>query len=60
MIKSKFGDSVKSKSWSAQVNEVLCKIVCHNICVVIHEMFELGIKPNFKFSVGSLELTTRV
>ena len=51
MIKSKFGDSVKSKTWSAQVNEVLCKIICHNICVVIHEMFELGIKPNFNFCV---------
>ena len=57
MIKSKFGDSVKSKTWSAQVNEVLCKIICHNICVVIHEMFELGIKPNFNFSIKSQEST---
>lgn len=47
MIKSKFGGSVKSKSWTAQVNEVLCKIICHNICVVIQEMFELGISPEF-------------
>ena len=31
----------------AQVNEVLLKVLCHNICVVIHEMFELGIEPNF-------------
>ena len=51
MIKSKFGDSVKSKTWTAQVNEVLCKVIYHNICVVIQEMFELGIKPNFNFSV---------
>ena len=51
MIKSKFGDSVKSKTWTAQVNEVLCKVICHNICVVIQEMFELGIKPNFNFCV---------
>lgn len=47
MIKSKFGDSVRSKLWVAQVNEVLCKIICHNICVVIQEMHELGIKPDF-------------
>lgn len=47
MIKSKFGDSVRSKTEVAQVNEVLLKVLCHNICVVIHEMFELGIKPNF-------------
>src|SRR3989338_6328850 len=47
MIKSKFGDSVRSKTWTAQVNEVLCKIICHNICVVIQEMHELGINPDF-------------
>ena len=45
MIKSKFGDSVRSKTEVAQVNEVLLKVLCHNICVVIHEMFELGIEP---------------
>lgn len=52
MIKSKFGDFVRSKSWTAQVNEVLCKIICHNICVNIQEMYELGITP--KFSSGNL------
>lgn len=53
MIKSKFGDCVKSKVWSAQVNEVLCKIICHNICVIIHEMQELGINPNFSMPINS-------
>ncbi len=47
MIKSKFGDSVRSKTEVAQVNEVLLKVLCHNICVVIQEMFELGIKLDF-------------
>jgi transposase len=47
MIKSKFGDSVRSKTEIAQVNEVLLKVLCHNICVVIQEMFELGIEPSF-------------
>jgi len=47
MTKAKFGDSVRSKLWQAQVNEVLCKIICHNICVVIQEMFNLGINPDF-------------
>jgi len=50
MIKSKFGDSVRSKTWTAQVNEVLCKVICHNICVVIQEMHELGIKPEFNLT----------
>ena len=48
MIKSKFGDSVRSKTWTAQVNEVLCKIICHNISCVIMETHTLGIKPNFQ------------
>jgi transposase len=47
MIKSKFGDAIRSKTETAQINEVLLKVLCHNICVVIHEMFELGIEPNF-------------
>jgi len=47
MIKSKFGGSIKAKSWNAQINEVLCKIICHNICVLIQEMYELDIDVNF-------------
>lgn len=46
-IKRKFGDSLRSKSDVAMINETLCKIVCHNIVVLIHEMEELGIEPNF-------------
>jgi len=29
------------------VNEVLCKIVCHNICCLIQESHELGIGAAF-------------
>jgi transposase len=47
MIKSKFGDSVRSKTQTAQINEVLLKVLCHNICVVIQEIHELGIEPIF-------------
>ena len=47
MIKSKFGDRVRSKLWTAQINEVLCKIIAHNICCVIMEMNELGLESNF-------------
>jgi transposase len=45
MIKKKFGASVRAKSPIAQVNEVLCKVLCHNICVLIQSMYELGIEP---------------
>jgi transposase len=47
MIKAKFGDSLRSKTETAQVNEALCKILAHNICCLIQSMFELNIKPEF-------------
>ena len=47
MIKSKFGSFVRSTSWTAQVNELLAKVICHNICVIVQEMHELGIIPQF-------------
>lgn len=45
MIKGKFGDHLRSKGDTAQINELLCKILSHNICVLIHSMHELGIDP---------------
>lgn len=47
MIKAKFRDHVRSKSDVAMVNEVLCKIICHNICCLIQETHELGISATF-------------
>jgi transposase len=47
MIKSKFGGSLRSKSYQAQENELLCKILCHNICCLISSIYELGIEPTF-------------
>ncbi len=37
MIKAKFRDHVRSKTPVAMVNEVLCKLICHNICVLVQE-----------------------
>lgn len=47
MVKSKLGDSVKSKNFTAQKNELLCKLIAHNIIVLIQEIHELGISVNF-------------
>jgi transposase len=47
MIKSKFGQRLRSKSLTAQINEALCKVLCHNLCVVIQSMHELNITPEF-------------
>ncbi|MFL6210519.1 MAG: transposase [Pyrinomonadaceae bacterium] len=47
MIKAKFGDSLRSKTERAQINEALCKVLCHNICCLIQSMYELNLKPKF-------------
>jgi transposase len=46
-IKRKFGETLKSKNPVAQVNELLAKIIAYNLTVVIHEMYENGINPDF-------------
>lgn len=46
-IKAKFKDSLRSKDKTAQINELLLKVLCYNICVVIQEISELGIKGEF-------------
>ena len=45
MIKAKFGAAVRAKTAVSQVNEVLVKILCHNIVVLIQSLFELGVIP---------------
>ena len=47
MVKSKFGDSVRAKSETGQVNEILLKFLCHNLCVINQEVHELGITSTF-------------
>ncbi len=48
MMKGKFGDSLRSKSDVGQVNEALCKALCHNLCALVQTMQELGIEPAFR------------
>jgi hypothetical protein len=47
VIKAKFGERMRSKSATGQVNEVLCKVLCHNLCCVIQSIYELGVEPPF-------------
>ncbi len=47
MIKAKFGQRLRSKTLTAQVNEALCKVLCHNLCVLIQSALELGIEAAF-------------
>jgi transposase len=47
-IKRVFGDFVRSKNKTAQINEILLKIICHNIRQLIFAIHELGIDPSFR------------
>lgn len=47
MIKTKFGDRLRSKTRTAQINEALCKVLAHNLCCLIQSIYELGIEPTF-------------
>lgn len=42
-----FGDSVRSKTETAQVNELLCKVQCHNLCVLVQAVYDLDLVPVF-------------
>lgn len=47
MVKAKFRDHVRGKTDTAMKNEVLLKLLCHNIVVVHQAAIELGIEPTF-------------
>lgn len=47
-MKRVFGDTLRSKTVVAQTNELLLKVIAHNIVCVIHSIFELGVPvPSF-------------
>ena len=47
MIKSKFQEGVRSKNRTAKVNEALCKILCHNLSVLVHYEVKSGVEATF-------------
>lgn len=47
MVKQRFGDSVKTKTLTGNINEIKLKALCHNICVLIQESYESGIEIDF-------------
>ena len=48
MVKAKYGPYVRSKNPVAQYNEVLAKVLCHNISCLIHQAYELGIEDELQ------------
>ena len=51
-IKRVFGDFVRGKGKAAQTNEVLLKVIYHNIRQLIFAIYELGIAPTFCAEIG--------
>jgi len=49
MIKGKFGSALRTKSDTGQISEALCKVLAHNVCVLVQAIHELGIEPTFGF-----------
>ena len=47
MIKRRFGNNVKCKKEISQDNEILAKVLAHNICVLVQELFLNKIDINF-------------
>lgn len=46
-IKQKFGEALWSRNFAAQVNELVAKLVAYNITVLIRQMFEQDLLPDF-------------
>ena len=40
--------TLRSRTLTAQINEALCKVLCHNLCCVIQSVHELGIETSFE------------
>jgi transposase len=57
MMKAKFGDNLLSKTEVAQTNEVLAKVIAHNLCVLIQSFHELGVDPSFGQVLGHQTLS---
>lgn len=46
-LKRLFGESLRSKSERTMRNELLARVVGYNITCVIHEMYKMGVNPEF-------------
>ena len=54
MLKQRFGDFLFLKDSISQTNEILCKILCHNLCVLAQELYLSNIEINFKSCASTM------
>ncbi len=46
-MKRKYGSILRTRNPTAQINEILTKVLCYNIGVIIRAIYELKIEPQF-------------
>lgn len=51
-FKQKFGETLVSRNFQAQINEVYCKAIAHNLSILVRQMFETGLLPDFLQKYG--------
>lgn len=56
MVKQRFGDYLMTKNYIANENELKIKFLCHNLCVLIQELFEKDINIDFSSCVKKANL----
>jgi hypothetical protein len=44
-MKTTLFDGISSRTETAQKNELLIRVICHNLSVIIEAIFRLGINP---------------
>lgn len=54
-IKRRFLPYLRSKDDQGQYNEMLCKVVCHNLSVLVNSIFTLGLTADFNRKVTAAE-----
>lgn len=59
-IKKKLGETLNSRDPTAQVNELLCKVLAYDITVLIHEMYEHRVVPDFATRAAGMASTKAV
>ena len=47
MIKARFGDVTLMRSDIGSRNDILVKLLCHNLCVLCQEIFLMNLEPDF-------------
>jgi Transposase DDE domain len=46
-FKTKLGETIASRVFTSQINEVLCLAISYNLTILVRQMFERGLFPDF-------------